>query len=78
LRVTQRKLSQMLRSAAVAQIEEWAAEAENGNYHDFSAVLSALAESVKECYGLEVMTIIKSYDAYPPRNNIVELVIEDE
>jgi hypothetical protein len=68
----------MLRSEAVAQIEEWADEAENGNYHDFSAVLRVLAESVKECYGLEVMTVIKSYDAYPPRNNIVELVIEDE
>lgn len=68
----------MLRKEAVKQIRQWAEEAESGNYHDFAECLYVLSEAVKERYGWEVLTVIKSLDEFPARKNLLELVIEDE
>jgi hypothetical protein len=67
----------MLRADAVALIEEWEDKAENGNYHELSAVLYAFAEKIKGRTGSETLLVIKSYDEFPPTNNIEELVIDE-
>jgi hypothetical protein len=68
----------MLRRQAVEQIRRWAEDAEGGNYHAFAECLYVLSEAVKERYGPEVLTVIKSLDEFPARKNLLEMVIEDE
>lgn len=68
----------MLRSSAVEHIELWADEAEGGNYHAFAACLSVYAEVIRERRGPECLLLIKSIDEFDPKNNLIEMVIEDE
>lgn len=67
----------MLRNEAVRQIKYWADEAEDGNYHQFSAVLREYARVIKNKNGNEILIVCKSIDEFPIRKNIVELIIED-
>lgn len=68
----------MIRTEAVKDIERWADEAENGNYHDLSVVLRLFAEVIRDRCGPESLTFVKSTDEFPPQRNIVEMMIEDE
>lgn len=67
----------MTRNEAVAQIREWAEEAENGNYHDMSAVLHAYGNIIELRTGTETLDCIAGYDLYPPSQNIKIVKIDE-
>jgi hypothetical protein len=64
---------------AVGIIEEWAEEAEDGNYHGLSTALDQLAAAVaqhniKGDLGIHVWTV-KAVDGFLPDDNIAHIYI---
>lgn len=67
------------RYEAADKIREWADEAENGNYHDLSGVLNALAEQVEAHQAKGdlpyIIWTVKSVDEPIPDDNIAHIAV---